>query len=136
MDDAILSDRPTGARVLVVEDEEQLRRILVRNLVHRGYGVSEAGSVADAIALCVAEAPDVIVLDINLPDATGWDVLRTLDASGVARPRVVATSAVPPSRTRLSEFGPLTFLQKPFPIEALLRAVERSLASEKDRWTP
>ena len=117
-----------AAHVLVIEDEEPMRHILVRNLQRRGYRVSEARTVAWAVEACARNAPDVIVLDINLPDGSGWDVLRGLESSS-ARPAVVAISAVPPARKRLDEFGPLTFLPKPFLIDALLRAIDRALES-------
>lgn len=120
-------------RVLVVEDESHLRRIMVRNLVERGYQVDQAGTVAEALSACAAARPDVVVLDINLPDASGWDVLRGLSERGLSVPRVVATSAVPLSRNRIAEFKPLAFLQKPFPIDALLRAVEHAAAGEEQR---
>ena len=116
--------------VLVVEDEESVRRTLARNLERRGYRVSEARTVAWALTRCAADRPDLLVLDINLPDGSGWDVLRGLDAGSVARPAVVVVSAVSPTRQRLAEFAPLTFLPKPFLIEALLRAVERALEKE------
>jgi DNA-binding response OmpR family regulator len=119
-------------RVLVVEDEEHLRRILVRNLEQAGYQVQSAATAAAALPLCQDSKPDVIVLDINLPDATGWDVLRGIAARELPRPGVVVLSAVPPVHTRLIEFGPLTFLQKPFPIQALLRAVERAAEEHHD----
>lgn len=122
-------------RVLIVEDELQLRRIVARNLRERGYETDEASTAAYALTLCAAHAPDVLVLDMNLPDATGWDVLRGLDAQHVPRPAVVAMSAVSPTRGRLAQFHPLVFLQKPFPIEALLRAVERALTEERDDQT-
>jgi len=114
-------------RVLVVEDEAPLRHILVLNLARRGYDVAEAATMSAAVDQCAAATPDVVVLDINLPDASGWDVLRGLAARRLPRPAIIATSAVPPARSRLAEFGPLTFLPKPFAIETLLRAVERAL---------
>ena len=122
------------AQVLIVEDEEPMRQILVRNLQRRGYRVSEARTVAWAVEACQRDAPDVIVLDINLPDGSGWDVLRRLEGSA-ARPAVVAISAVPPTRKRLDEFGPITFLPKPFLIDALLRAVDRAVMSESNHDT-
>ena len=119
-----------AVRVLVVEDEDSLRRTIVRNLERRGYEVREARTVAWAADACTAEYPDVLVLDINLPDGSGWDVLRQLAVRGVMQPRGVVMSAVPPTRKRLDEFGPITFLAKPFPSEALLRAVERAVKVE------
>ncbi len=69
------------ARILVVEDEAPLRRIIALNLVRRGYTVIEAESVATAQeALAAFQSPfDLMLLDLNLPDHAGWDVLRTLE---------------------------------------------------------
>jgi DNA-binding response OmpR family regulator len=123
----MLSEGEAMHRVLIVEDEDQLRHILARNLQARGYAISEAGDVSHAVERCTVATPDVMVLDLNLPDGSGWDVLRALAARGVARPNLVVASAVPPTHSRLVEFGPLTFLEKPFPIQALLRAVGRAV---------
>ena len=84
-------------------------------------------TAADALAACIESRPDVLVLDINLPDGTGWDVLRGIRSRGLPLPATVMLSAVPPLPSRLVEFGPICFLQKPFPIEALLRAVEQAV---------
>jgi DNA-binding response OmpR family regulator len=121
-----LSDGAT--HILVVEDEENLRRILVRNLEQRGYHVSEARTVAWAVDVSSSDLPDVLVLDINLPDGSGWDVLRQLAARGVPHPPVVAISAVPQRQAQLAQFVPVTFLLKPFLIDALLRAVDHAAA--------
>jgi DNA-binding response OmpR family regulator len=108
-------------RVLVVEDEPQLRMIVRANLEHRGVEVTEAGDAAEAIDLAMAH-PDLILLDINLPDRTGWDVLRELRAAGSETPTVVVSAVrVPPGRLR--DFGVIAYLPKPFPIDALVRLV-------------
>jgi DNA-binding response OmpR family regulator len=131
------------ASVLIVEDEDRLRRILMLNLMHRGYAVVEATSVETAIeALQTFPEPfDLLLLDINLPDATGWDVVRFLQQrtagleqteQPVRMPRVIVMSAVRPSQQRLDEFQPTAVLVKPFPIEALIRLVGRCLASPAD----
>jgi len=60
-----------------------------------------------------------------LPDATGWDVLRRLQAAGRTMPAVIF-SAIPPNAARVREFKPLGVLHKPFPLDALLRLVERA----------
>lgn len=122
--------------VLVVEDEYPLRRILTLNLARRGYTVAEAGSVAEAEeALESSESSglafDLILLDINLPDQTGWDLLRHLSAHERARtepnssPKVIVITAVRPAQCRLDEFHPDAVLLKPFPISTFLRLVER-----------
>jgi DNA-binding response OmpR family regulator len=137
------------ASVLIVEDEDRLRRILMLNLMHRGYAVVEATSVETAIEALqtFAEPFDLLLLDINLPDATGWDVLRFLQQRAaqaeqgkqptpeqpVTQPRVIVMTAVRPSQQRLDEFQPTAVLVKPFPIEALARLVGRCLAASPDQ---
>jgi DNA-binding response OmpR family regulator len=117
-------------RILLVEDEAPLRRVLTMNLALRGYSVAEADSVESADdALHAARAPfDAIVLDVNLPDETGWDVLRHLrDAHGEHRPAIILATAVRPVQRRIEEFKPDAVLVKPFPMVALLRLLDRLL---------
>src|SRR5947209_9483612 len=74
---------------------------------------------------------DLVMLDIKLPDQTGWDMLRIAQREGWLQPRaldsavaklpVVIISAVRVSPRRLTEFHPLAYLPKPFPMEAILR---------------
>jgi DNA-binding response OmpR family regulator len=113
---------PHYRHVLLVEDEPRLRMIVRSNLEHRGVEVSEARDVAEALAEIEANPPDLVLLDINLPDRTGWDVLRDLRATGPLPPTVVV-SAVRVAPDRLREFGVLAYLPKPFPIDALVRLV-------------
>ena len=108
--------------ILVVEDEAALRAIIARNLTSRGYRVTEAETAAAAIAAAQEAHPDLILLDLNLPDRSGWDVLRELRARHLEVPTVIV-SAVRASQGRLAEFQPLAYLPKPFPLEALLRIV-------------
>jgi CheY-like chemotaxis protein len=122
------------ASILLVEDDDQLRRILTINLARRGYTVAEADSVKTALEAVKAfpQPFDVIVLDIYLPEGTGWDVLRGLhrpepaDGSHAGHAtRVIVTTAVRPAQCRLDEFHPDAVLVKPFPIDALTRLIER-----------
>jgi len=118
-------------RVLVVEDEAILRKVVVRNLTSRGIQVYEAGTGAEAVQTVLTQVPDLVLLDINLPDQTGWDVLRELKRRGKEVPTIVV-SAVRVGQNRLDEFHPLAYLPKPFPIEALLRLVLRDRAPEDE----
>ncbi len=119
-----------GASILLVEDDEVLCDIVRRNLQARGHEVSVAHDVQSALAYLRSKNFDLIVLelDINLPDQTGWDVLRAARSEGRLHPEteggklpVVVLSAVHVSPARLAEFRPLAYLPKPFPMEALLR---------------
>jgi DNA-binding response OmpR family regulator len=113
---------PGTSHTLVVEDDEGLRAIIRRNLEARGHSVREAATVAQAVAALGQELPDLLILDINLPDGTGWDVLRQVDLPQDVR--VLVLTAVPVSPRRLGEFRPVAYLPKPFPLEALLRLAE------------
>lgn len=129
------------AQILVVDDDAVLRRIITMNLVRRGYTVAEAECVSIAEETLDASAVpfNLILLDVNLPDQTGWDLLRhhsgewgadpALVRVGGAVPQVIVMTAIPPARSRLVEFHPAAMLLKPFPLDALLRLIERVLAS-------
>jgi DNA-binding response OmpR family regulator len=139
------------ARILIVEDELALRRVITLNLARRGYTVVEADSVITANEACAAclEPFDLILLDINLPDQTGWDVLRQLQEHGSSLPAgntdgklnrsippVIIVTAVWPQQSRIDEFQPAAVLQKPFPIAALLRLIERVLEHSPAEQSP
>ncbi len=119
---AVESPGAAYRRVLIVEDEATLRRIIAINLSSRGLLVSEAGTAEAAVGAVTHDRPDLILLDINLPDRTGWDVLRELRSRETEVPTIVI-SAVRANPSRLAEFHPVAYLPKPFPIEALLRLV-------------
>lgn len=130
------------AQILVVEDDDALRRIITLALARREHSVAEANSVASAAEILAAAVHpfDVIVLDLNLPDRTGWDLLRALPdiygpgshsagTAGVApAPKVIIMTAVRPVQCRMDEFRPAAMLLKPFPIDALVRLLDRVLS--------
>jgi two-component system, OmpR family, KDP operon response regulator KdpE len=126
------------AQVLIVEDEAPLRRIVARNLERRGHRVVEAGSVAEAEDALDAQGQrsDLILLDVCLPDAAGWDVLRQMRENSAPAPKVIVMTAVRPAQSRIAAFHPAAVLLKPFPIEALLRLVERVLGQAPAEAAP
>ena len=143
------------ARILLVEDDEMLRELIRRNLSVRHHEVSMAVDAVSALERLRAGTFDLIILDINLPDLSGWDVLRIANREGclpVQRVEaleeklpVVVVSAVRVSPRRLSEFRPLAYLPKPFPMDALLRlaaeaamrrVVPDQMASELEESVP
>ena len=128
-----LSPAEMPQRVLLVEDDESLRTVLARHLRGQGYEIAEATS-AETAATAIADGfrPGLVLLDINLPGQTGWDLLRgpALDAAG--SPPVVVTSALTIDPRRLAEFGVAGYLPKPFPLETLIATIERLLSSEEE----
>ena len=118
-----------GAQILLIEDDDVLCDVVGRNLRARGHILSVAPDMQSAIDYLRTKDFDLIILDINLPDQTGWDVLRVAQQKGYLhaheedddRLPVVVLSAVRVSPRRLAEFRPLAYLPKPFPMDALLR---------------
>jgi DNA-binding response OmpR family regulator len=102
--------------------------------VARGHEVRQVPDASAALAALAEERPDLLILDINLPDRTGWDVLR--DAQLPDDVRVLMLTAVPVSPRRLAEFRPVAYLPKPFPLEALLRLAESSSRTVSDDDRP
>lgn len=132
-----------GVRILLVEDDAVIRDLVERNLTMRGYEVRTAGDARGALDQLRATTFDLVVLDINLPDETGWEVLRTALREGCIEPLpvegegqklpVVVLSAVRVSPRRLAEFQPLAYLPKPFPMDALLRLVAEAAARQSGK---
>jgi DNA-binding response OmpR family regulator len=118
-----------GTDILLVEDDEVLCEIIERNLSARGHSVSVAPDMQSALEALRSRHFDLVMLDINLPDHTGWEMLRAALHEGTLHPDeldgnrlpVVVLSAVQVNPRRLEEFHPLAYLPKPFPLGSLLR---------------
>jgi DNA-binding response OmpR family regulator len=119
-----------GARLLVVEDEEPARRSLVAYLRRREYRVAEAASAADALRAWDGQRPDVILLDLGLPDVDGVEVIRRIRRE--AATPIIILSARGEERDRIAglEAGADDYLSKPFAVDELnarIRAVLRRI---------
>jgi len=125
-----------GARILLVEDNAILCDLLRRNLEARAHSVYIAEDARTALLSLRTKQFDLVILDINLPDQTGWEVLRIAQREGRLLPHlldgevpclpVVVVSAVRASLSRFKEFPLLAYLPKPFPMEALLRLADEA----------
>ena len=108
--------------VLVVEDERDIREVLRRYLERAGLSVLTTGTGAEAIRLLTSAPPDLVVLDLGLPDVDGTDVLREVRAAG--HPPVVVLTARSTVEDRIHglELGADDYVTKPFsPAELVLR---------------
>lgn len=113
--------------ILIVEDDSALVRTIVRNLEARGYATRSASSVAEAIGAFGEGQPSLVLLDIDLPDATGWDVVRELRRLGWSSTPVIVVSALRPNGRLIAELQCTSVLEKPFPMESLVRLVRAHL---------
>ena len=125
----------TDRSVLIVEDDEAFRRIVSRQLRARHFDVSEAACAEEATdQLAAGLRPGVVLLDLNLPGDTGWDLLRSDTWRMAGSPPVLVASATTVDPRRLDEFECAGYLPKPFPMETLVDTLERLL--EGDRGEP
>lgn len=108
--------------VLVVEDETKIRELLRSYLEREGFDVLTTGSGAEAITLARSAAPDLIVLDLGLPDVPGEEVARELQEWGPVPILVLTAKSGEEDRIRGLELGADDYVTKPFsPRELMLR---------------
>ncbi len=113
--------------VLVIDDHQEVRELLVRALGRDGHRVEESASLAEARAILAGLAPDLIVLDLGLPDGAGEELCRELRSGGRDVPILLLTAhGAVPRRVAGFEAGADDFLAKPFAV-AELRARVRAL---------
>jgi DNA-binding response OmpR family regulator len=112
--------------LLVVEDDDTLASILERQLRAHGFDVVVCASAEDAIvALRLGVRPRLVVLDLNLRDATGWVLPRSPELVMAGSPPVVIASGSRVSSRRLADEGIAGYLPKPFPLETFMNVVRR-----------
>ncbi len=123
-------------RILLVEDEPALADVIARNLRARHHDVTIAATAEAALLEMAQTWPDAMILDVNLPDLTGWDILRRLSVADRQKLSVIVVSAAPISQKRIDEFKPEHTLQKPFPIDALVRMLAQPSVAEtkEESW--
>jgi DNA-binding NtrC family response regulator len=127
-----------SARILVVDDEQSIRHFVSRALADSGHEVTTAATGAEAMSLFHAEAPDLVVLDVRLPDALGLDLLTQMKSEAPST-EVIVITAVDQVETAVQAMkgGAFYFLRKPLKLEELEALVregleKRSLRSERD----
>lgn len=117
-------------KILVIEDEENIQKLARMNLVASGYRVFVAGTGRDGIKLAQYEHPDLILLDLRLPDMSGWDVLMTLKTNRRLEraPVIIVTATVPQElEYRFPSLRTSGYLVKPFNVIELLEKVQQVL---------
>jgi CheY-like chemotaxis protein len=121
--------KPAGS-VLIVDDQPEIRLLIRMTLDVTGAALREAADGQEALAACAAEAPDVVLLDVMLPDMSGYDICARLKADPrYARTRVILMTAGDQAteRRRATEAGADLYVAKPFSPAEMLAHVSRYL---------
>ena len=123
-----MADEEQVPRVLVVDDEPNIRELVQVALKFHGCAVTTSATGGDALRLAESDQPDLIVLDVMLPDIDGFDVCRRLRASGNEVPIIFLTArdTTSESITGLA-LGGDDYITKPFSVEALVARVRAVL---------
>ena len=124
-------------RILLVEDERTLLRALAMNLAARDYEVTEAPTASQALALAAHREHDIIVLDLGLPDITGFDVIKAVRRYASTPIIVLSARTGSSDKVIALDLGADDYVTKPFNIEELLArlraAARRAAATEPAR---
>ncbi len=122
----------TSKTVLIIEDEEDAAELFAEMMRVSGFRVLKTPNSAPAISMMIAEKPDVIILDIMMPEISGLDILRQMrrDPELANIPVVVVSAKSMPADIKNGmEAGASTYLTKPVGFLDLKDAVERALGS-------
>lgn len=129
----IQSMTSTPKTVLIIEDEEDAAELFAEMMRVSGFRVLKTSNSAPAIAMMSAERPDVIILDIMMPEVSGLDLLRQMrrDPKLAGIPVVVVSARSMPADIRSGmEAGASTYLTKPVGFLELREAVQRAITGE------
>jgi len=115
-------------RILVIDDEPPIRRFLNTSLVAQGYRVLEAADGTSGLAALKSNPVDVVVLDLGLPDISGFEIIQKLRDQGSVIPIVVLSSrADEAGKVKALDLGADDYVTKPFGIDELLARIRAAL---------
>lgn len=119
--------RPNGARILLVDDEPAIVRVVRPILAHHGFQVDAVGTAAEALAAHGTRPPDLILLDLGLPDADGLDVIRSIREQSDTPIVVLSVRGAEREKVAALDVGADDFLTKPFGADELVARVRVAL---------
>lgn len=126
------------ANILVVDDEMGIRELLSEILSDEGHVVHTAENARQARQARLAEAPDLVLLDIWMPDTDGVTLLKEWQREGLLTMPVIMMSghATIDTAVEATRIGALNFLEKPITLQKLLKAVQQGLSKGQERMRP
>ena len=117
----------TGPCVLIVDDEPPIRRLLRTSLGAQGNRTLEAATAADALARIAADRPDVVILDLGLPDRDGLDVIRAVRAGNTVPIVVLTSREAEQAKVAALDLGADDYVTKPFGMDELMARLRTAL---------
>jgi len=132
MEEAMIGQKgsKTGQKVLIVEDDEKVLEFLNRLLIAKGYSTETADCGSQAIRRAATDTPDIVILDLSLPDSSGIEVLQQLKEADEAIQVIMLTGYGSQKAVRdAMELGAFDFLTKPFDVEDLCGVIQRAIST-------
>lgn len=117
----------SGARILLIEDDAAIRRLLHAALDRAGYRATHAANAREALALIEIEKPEAVLLDLGLPDRDGLELIQLIKARGEAVVLVVSARSDTEEKVAALDLGADDYLVKPFDTEELLARIRTAL---------
>jgi two-component system response regulator MprA len=120
--------------ILVVDDDDKITSLLRRSLTFEGYEVATAGNGAEGLKLMLSSDPDLLILDVMMPQVDGWEVCRRVREAGSGVPILMLTAKDDiQDRVKGLDLGADDYLVKPFALEELLARVRALLRRKTDK---
>lgn len=119
------------AKILIVEDDAHIRRLLRATMQRAGYAVSEAADARAALALLDIEKPDVVLLDLGLPDRDGLELIGPIRQRSLATIIVVSARDDSAEKVAALDLGADDYLTKPFDTDELLARIRATLRHQR-----
>lgn len=119
-------------RILIADDDKQLKKIVIKNLADFGLALAETDSGAEALQMLGHEEYDILLLDLNMPKPGGLEVLKEIKTSGIPTEVIILTgNASVPTAVEAMKSGAYDYLTKPFKIQELVVVMEKAYEKKK-----
>lgn len=122
---------PGPAKILIVEDDAHIRRLLRATMQRAGHAVAEAGDARQGLALLDIEKPDVVLLDLGLPDRDGLELIGPFRQRSTATLIIVSARDDSAEKVAALDLGADDYLTKPFDTEELLARIRAALRHQR-----
>ena len=119
-------------RILVVDDTDDIREVIAKLLQRKGFDVTTAAGGKQGVVQAASDQPDLILMNLNMPDMDGWQATRTIREEGITTPVIALTAhLVTDEQVRAMESGFNGYQTKPLELDALLALIKEHLSKPK-----